>query len=235
MTAVPSDAWFRVFPGPRIPNLLAYVSGTWDWLLRTFASAVTFDHDEPELTDNLCEALSNPDRRFAHGMDCDFQSENWELRRGADGRVVRVARSDIRVILGAPGTPHLILEFKKLSGSTGDRWRYCFDGINRFVEGKYAIGHAVGVMCSFIPNDLTVEPDGIAAYIARDDCARRLSRAPDADGKVVRRPSAIDPVLVRFDTEHQRPTLTPNDPILLLHTLLPCPTDDVIGVEKSTK
>jgi hypothetical protein len=131
MKASPSDAWFDVFPGPRIPQILAYVAETWGWLHQVFAAAVSFDRDETELTDNLCEALEDRDRRRAYGLDCDFQPETWELRRGADGRVTRIARADIRVMLGAPGTPHLVIEFKKLDGSADGRWRYCFDGINR--------------------------------------------------------------------------------------------------------
>ena len=48
------------------------MGATWDWLLRTFADAVAFEHDEPTLTDNLCEALADRDRRLASRMDCDF-------------------------------------------------------------------------------------------------------------------------------------------------------------------
>lgn len=75
MTAPPSDVWFEVFPSPRIPDVLAYVVGTWDWLQRTFASAVSFDRGETDLTDNLCEALEDRDRRRANGIDCDFQPQ----------------------------------------------------------------------------------------------------------------------------------------------------------------
>ena len=121
MTVAPSDAWLSVFPAPRIPDVLAYVGATWDSLLRTFADAVAFEHDEPTLTDNLCEALADRDRRLASRMDCDFQAETWELRRAADGTTVRLARADIRVILGAPGTPHLVIEFKKLDGKAKAR------------------------------------------------------------------------------------------------------------------
>ena len=39
--------------------MLAYIVGTWDKLQRTFASAVSFDRGETELTDNLCEALED--------------------------------------------------------------------------------------------------------------------------------------------------------------------------------
>lgn len=223
VTALPSDAWFRVFPGARISDVLAYVNNTWEWLCRTFAAAVSFDHDETGLTDNLCEALSNDDRRLGNWMDCDFEPETWELRRGADGRTTRVARADIRVILGAPGTPHLIFEFKKLDGSTAGRWRYCFDGINRFIEGKYAVGHPIGIMCGFSPNDLSAEAAAMAAYIVQEEYARRLCCIPNEAGSMVTAPSAINPIWARFDTNHQRPGLVPNDPITLLHALLPCP------------
>lgn len=144
MTTTPSDAWLDTFPGPRIPDVLAYVSNTWDWLRNNHAEAVAFDKGETELTDNLCEALEDGARRRTHRIDCDFQAETWELRRHPDGRVTRAARADIRVILGSPGTPHLVIEFKKLDGTADGHWRYCFDGVNRFVEGKYAIGHAHG-------------------------------------------------------------------------------------------
>jgi hypothetical protein len=223
MSMLPSDVWLRVFPAPRISDVLAYVHATWDWLRATFATAVSFDHDETALTDNLCDALGDEDRRFAHRMDCDFQAETWEFRRGGDGQTTRVARADIRVILGAPGTPHLVLEFKKLDGSSNARWRYCFDGMSRFVEGKYAVGHAFGVMCGFSPHDLAAEASKLAAYIGQHEYARNLCCILNNLGEVVTKPSAIDPIWARFDTSHERPSVVPNDPIILLHALLPCP------------
>jgi hypothetical protein len=223
MTAPPSDVWFEVFPGSRIPDVLAYVVGTWDWLQRTFASEVSFDRSEPDLTDNLCEALEDSGRRRANGIDCDFQPETWELRRGADGRTTRIARADIRVMLGAPGTPHLVIEFKKLNGSADDRWRYCFDGMNRFVEGKYAVGHTHGVMCGFSPNDLAAEAAALAAYISGPEYARRLRCIADVAGAVITSPSQADPTQAKFDTNHSRPGVGTGAPVTLLHTLLSCP------------
>ena len=46
MTIIPSDAWFRVFPGLRIPEVVTYVNTTWHWLRATYADAVAFDHDD---------------------------------------------------------------------------------------------------------------------------------------------------------------------------------------------
>lgn len=218
----PSSAWFDVFPSPRIPDILAYVFDTWGFLQRNFATAISFSHDETVLTDNLCEALEDRDRRLAKRMDCDFQPETWELRRGADGRTTRVARADIRVILGAPGTPHMVMEFKKLDGSTNSRWRYCFDGMNRFVEGKYAQGHAFGVMCGFSPNNLATEALALAGYIDQAVYRSRLCCIPDAAGQVIIRPSQTAPTLARFDTDHRRPGVASGETIKLLHALIPC-------------
>ncbi len=222
MTAAPSDAWFSVFPAPRIPDVLTYVGATWDWLRSTFAAAVAFQHDEPTLTDNLCEALADRDRRLANGMDCDFQSETWELRRAADGTTDRLARADIRVILGVPGTPHLVIEFKKLDGTATARWQYCFDGVNRFIEGKYAVGHAFGVMCGFHPGPLADEAASLADYIRQPQYATKLLCVANAAGDVITMPSAAAPVRVSFDTLHNRPLLTPAAPIELLHMLVSC-------------
>ena len=214
MTRTLSNAWLTVFPAPRIPDVLSYVGETWDWLRATYAGAVAFQHDEPILTDNLCEALANPDRRLLHGMDCDFQSETWELRRVADGTTSRLARADIRVILGTPGTPHLVLEFKKLDGSANSRWRYCFDGMNRFVEGKYAVGHAYGVMCGFSPKSLSTEEKLLADYIRKPKYALRLDCIINASGDVVTKPSDINSHRVAFDSRHRRPTKNPSEPII---------------------
>ena len=217
-----SDAWFSVFPAPRIPDVLAYVDGTWNWLRRTFAESVAFQHDEPTLTDNLCEALADRGRRLAHRMDCDFQSETWELRRAADGTTARQARADIRVILGAPGTPHLVIEFKKLDGTTNARWRYFFDGVNRFIEGKYAVGHAVGVMCGFSSPPFAGEAHSLADYIRLPRHAVQLVCITNSSGDVVTMPSAVAPANVSFDTHHSRPSQTLAEPIALLHMLLTC-------------
>lgn len=222
MTAAPSDAWFSVFPTPRIPDVLAYVGATWDWLRSTFADAVAFQHDEPTLTDNLCEALADRGRRLANRMDCDFQAETWELRRATDGTTVRLARADIRVILGAPGTPHLVIEFKKLDGSANARWQYCFDGVNRFIEGKYAVGHAFGVMCGFHPGALADEAASLADYIRQPQYAAKLLCLANAVGDVITMPSVAAPAHASFDTLHKRPTVAPANPIALLHMLVRC-------------
>lgn len=222
MTGTPSDAWLSVFPTPRIPDVLTYLGATWDWLRATFADAVAFDHDEPTLTDNLCEALADRDRRLFHRMDCDFQSETWELRRAADGTTSRLARADIRVILGAPGTPHLVIEFKKLDGTVQARWQYCFDGVNRFIDGKYAVGHAVGVMCGFHPGPLATEATSMADYIRDPTRAAKLLCVANAARDVITMPSSVAPIHARFDTLHNRPTIAPADPIALLHILFPC-------------
>lgn len=223
MIQTPSAGWFTVFPSPRIPDVLSYISDTWNYLQTTFATAVSFAEDETALTDNLCEALEEPNRRRAANMGCDFQPETWELRRGADGKTTRVARADIRVIFGAPGTPHLVIEFKKLDGSPDSHWRYCFDGMNRFVEGKYAQGHAIGVMCGFTPNSLNTEAAALAAYIDKPAYQNRLCCIVDSTGTVIIRPSQTDPALAWFDTNHDRPYAGPGQSIILLHTLLQCP------------
>lgn len=222
MTTVPSDAWLSVFPAPRIPDVLTYVATTWDWLRISFAHAVSFDHDEPTLTDNLCEALADKDRRLANRMDCDFQAETWELRRAADGTTSRLARADIRVILGAPGTPHLVIEFKKLDGTAGARWQYCFDGMNRFVEGKYAVGHAFGVMCGFYPGPIANEAAALADYIRQPQRATKLLCIANGAGDVITMPSSTAPAHARFDTVHKRPMQASANSIALLHMLIPC-------------
>lgn len=220
MTAVPTAAWLRVFPGVRIPEIVTYVNATWHWLRVSYADAVGFDNTEPRLTDNLCEALNDPERRFQSRMDCDFQAETRELRRNQDGTTSYVARADIRVILGSPGTPHLVLEFKKLDGSTDARRLYCFDGLNRFIEGKYAVGHAHGVMCGFACVELGAEAEALAAYISDDDRAQRLVCIRNEAGQVATMPSQVDPSRASFDTTHARALPAPH--IVVVHILMPC-------------
>lgn len=224
MNAAPSAAWFDVFPGPSIPDVLAYVSSTWAYLQKQHAAAVAFEEDETALTDNLCQALEEPLRRKASRMDCDFQSETWELRRRSDGRTIRVARADIRVILGAPGTPHLVIEFKKLDGTTSSRWRYCFDGISRFVEGKYAQGHSHGVMCGLSKDDPSSEATALAAYMGLKEYLNKLCCLADGNGLFVAQPSASAPASAWCDTKHGRPNVSGAEPIVLLHTLMRCAT-----------
>lgn len=223
MNSTLSPAWFSIFPGPRIGDVMRYVFDTWSELQGMHPSSVTFDHEETDLTDNLCEALEDSTRRQLHRMDCDFQPETWELRRQPDGSTLRIARADIRVILGAPGTPHLVLEFKKLDGTANSRWRYCFDGVNRFLEGKYAEGHDFGVMCGFCPNDLDVEASALSQYIAVGGAGNyrtRLNCLEDAHGNVAVSPSQWAPPHAKFDTTHQR--AAPATSIKLLHAFIPC-------------
>lgn len=223
MTSIPNEDWIDIFPGPRVPDVLEYVAGTWSHLQKTVAPAVGFCHGETDLTDNLCEALENAERRRAHRMDCDFQAETWELRRNPDGTTSRIARADIRVMLGVPGTPHLVIEFKKLDGTADNRWRYCFDGVSRFVEGKYSIGHSFGVMCGLTPRDLDDEANELAAYVAKKASDKKLRCIVDTNGDVVTVPSILDPLGAKFETNHDRTGVGTGTPILILHTLLSCP------------
>jgi hypothetical protein len=127
------------------------------------------------------------------------------------------------VILGTPGTPHLVLEFKKLDGSTDRQRHYCFDGMSRFVEGKYAVGHAHGIMCAFSPNDLDQETAMLSAYIADTGRASRLCCIADGAGQIITAPSQVDPISATFDTLHDRPSVGSGERILLTHSLLHCP------------
>jgi hypothetical protein len=158
-------------------------------------------------------------------MDCDFEAETWELRRDIDGSTRRLARADIRVILGTPGTPQLVIEFKKLNGTTTARRLYCFEGVSRFVSGKYGADHEYGTMCGFACPEPDVEATALAAYIAAKKRARRLACVRDSKGKVIRVPSSIAPQ-ARFDTVHTRagqPAMT------VLHMLLQCPQPPSAG------
>jgi hypothetical protein len=142
------------------------------------------------------------------------------LRRNpATGEVTRIARADIRVTLGAPGTPHLVLEFKKLDGTANARWRYCFDGMNRFVEGKYAVQHEYGVMYGFSCIDPSTESVAMAAYISSLDYPERLSCVIDSAGSFITAPSPTDPLGAHFDTRH---AIATTSHIVLLHALIPC-------------
>ena len=222
MSSVPSAAWFDVFPSPRIPDVMAYVSDTWNTLRAAYPAAVSFTKSEPDLTDNLCEALADQDRRVLWRMDCDFQAETWEIRRAADGTTNRLARADIRVILGAPGTPHFVLEFKKLDGSAGMRWRYCHDGLNRFVDGKYAVGHEHGAMCAFTPTPAT-EATAMATYLSEPARAAALGCVTVGGATAVMSPSVTDPVSSSFDSVHQRPLQLQSSMITIVHAFFECP------------
>jgi hypothetical protein len=177
--------------------------------------------DEPVLTDNLCEALNDPDRRYQSRIPCDFQPETRELRRNPNGTTSYVARADIRVILGVPGTPHLVLEFKKPDGSTEARRHYYFDGLNRFVEGKYAVGHPFGVMCGFVCADIDDETQALVEYISNDERSRALGCIANSSGSIVTMPSRSAATLAKFDTLHSRPD--PAEAIGILHVIIPCP------------
>lgn len=235
MTPSISNVWFDLFPSARIPEVLAYVAATWGSLHQQYAKAVSFENGETALTDNLCHALQDRRRRRANNIDCDFQPETWEFRRDSKGFTTRVARADIRVVLGAPGTPHLVMEFKKLDGTGRSRGLYCFDGMNRFVEGKYAQDHAVGVMCGFSLNDVKAEATAMSAYICKANYPARLQCIKDGSGNFVTAPSSSNAVCSHFDTHHNRPTVGSKSTILLLHTFLPCPNFKTRRVVKPVK
>ena len=77
-------------------------------------------------------------------------------------------------------------------------------------------------MCGFHPGPLAEEAVALANYIRQPGRAAKLLCVANGAGDVVTMPSSAAPVHARFDTLHNRPTLTPADPIGLIHMLIPC-------------
>ena len=218
-----STTWLQVFPPQLLAELLDYVVQTWVWLRTTYPNTHVFETEEPDLTESLCTALDEDLRKRASAITSQFEAEVWQRVRLSDGSVKRVSRTDITVTYGAPGTPRLIMEFKKLNGTTDHRWRYCFDGIQRFVDGKYANQHLHGVMCGFVAHGKISELTKLVNYIDEPGRASKLICKPNKNGKAVTRPSDCAPNVADFDTHHDRPTIINASPILLAHVLLECP------------
>jgi hypothetical protein len=215
--------WQQAFPPQEIPEILRYVVQTWNWLRITYPHVHTYEKKEPDLTDSLCEALNDDARKFANGIGSAFESETGELMRRSDGSVQRVGRTDIKVIFGTPGTPALTIEFKKLDGREKQRRRYCFQGIQRFIDGRYAANQTYGVMCGFTAHDKDSELPFLINYIERPRNAARLSCVNAYSGAFAHRPSLCAPGIADFDTNHYRQSLIPPSTIVLGHMLLDCP------------
>ena len=77
-------------------------------------------------------------------------------------------------------------------------------------------------MCGFHPGPLQDEFASLADYIRQPQHAAKLLCITNSAGDVISMPSVAAPAQARFETLHNRPTLTPANPITLLHILLPC-------------
>jgi len=173
--------WVPIFPRPEIPRILAYVLRTWLWLRSKHPSDFNFGKDEVTLTRGLFNKLDNYSRKVKSGINGTFESQAQELAEVNGGKVKITGQTDIKFILGVASTPKLIIECKKLDGYYRHRRKYCFDGIIRFVKGRYGRDHSYGVMCGFAAKGKAHEVAALVKYLSEGSrpaklcCVRELS------------------------------------------------------------
>ena len=206
------ESWFEFIPPEEIPDLLAYVSNTWKHLVERYLFHHSYREREEKLTVSLCSELDNAERRQQNGITGTFKAENWIVER-QNGEIKKIGRTDIIYIYSGKGTPELIIEFKKLDGSNQNSKRklYCSDGMQRFVDGKYAKNHPIGVMCGVIKTKRAKELKKLKDFIKTTE---------HLNIEAFYQPSLIAPSIADFDTIHRRNYSTNATTISLVHFFL---------------
>ncbi len=198
--------WLECFPSEALPNVLAYVSQSWKNLLSKYPQKHTYKAREEKLTASLAEYMNDPEGRKKHGVSGRFVPEVWSNERQPDGTLKKVGRSDINYFHGVGGSPELTIEFKKLNNSRTKRAYYCYEGIKRFVDGKYAKDQRIGTMCGLVKENIANEIAAMVNFLLDSNHVNALRCEKTPKGTIVGTPSNLAPRVAAFDTRHRRPT-----------------------------
>jgi len=218
MQGTPSDEWYECFPVEHTGRILYYVSSSWADLCSSFPDVHHAGESEPNLTKSLSDHLDDAVRRRSAGIGGRFHSERAVNARDAKGRRRQVSRTDIEYHLPRSGRAALVMEFKKLQGTSSWRRHYRKKGMLKFVNGAYAPTEECGVMCGLISCDYDVEIAALAESISR--CRRELWCIDSIDGSSIVLPSTIAPGIAEFDTHHTRAAPNAGGQIRLIHLFL---------------
>jgi len=214
-------AWLNAIPPMTLDEMLDYLVSTWNELTTEFPSEHSFEVPEPKLTLSLCQRLNMVQRKERAGISGGFCTEGFEPVR-INGKIFKSGRSDIKFILGALGAPEIIVEFKKLDGSQGQRKLYCKDGLDRFVNGKYGAERTQGVMCGLSLVETASESSAMQQFLSTKRQVSALSSLADGNGQPVHIPSELAPSTAQFDTLHARKKKISAVPIRVAHLIMSC-------------
>lgn len=214
--------WLAAIPPMSLDRMLDYLVSTWKELQLEFPSEHSFGVPEPKLTLSLCQRLNMMHRKEGAGISGGFCTEAFEPVR-VNGKILKSGRSDIKFILGSLGAPEIILEFKKLDGSSGQRKSYCHDGLSRFVKGKYGAERSQGIMCGLSFVDAKSESSAMQKFLSAKKQIAALSSVIDGSGQPIHIPSELAPSTAQFDTIHARKSKISGGPIRVAHLFVACP------------
>lgn len=199
--------WQKFLPAEVFSDVLEFISESWRRLLLEYPRQHTYEIREEKLTVSLTEYMNDPDSRKKSGILGKFVSEVTLHERHSDGELKIVGRSDINYIHGVAGVPEFTVEFKKLNNSPGKRRLYCYEGIKRFVDGKYARDQNIGAMCALVKGDVSKDVAVLIQYISKPPQANILQCLKNKCGDVIIIPSQHAPGVAEFDTSHKRPSI----------------------------
>ena len=182
-------------------SLLSYVHGSWAAYATSYKNATPPLHKrtEPQLTKALAAYLRQQQDAGNQPIPGHFFAELSDYILDEDGLPVCIGRTDIEWRLY--GYPRFVIEFKVLDGTAARRQRYLFDGVLRFVDGRYASSARVSSMFAFMLCDPSNDVTALKAELRKSGPLRCVG---------VRDPSQLFSI-ASFDSIHDRasPHLTP--------------------------
>jgi hypothetical protein len=216
---VPSVIWTNAFPQTRLGAVLKYIVESWEDLACNYPEAHAYSMREEKLTDSLTCHLDDPVRRQQRGIPGRFLCEQWNLRRLPNGKVKRESRSDIIYFDAVPGGPQLVVEFKKLAGTSKLHALYCLEGISRFVKGQYSPEQKVGVMCGILKPHCA-DPLALIGYLNSLALPVAIELGCNMAGYGVKSPSILAPAIATCDSIHARGPNCKSIDITLAHVFV---------------
>lgn len=215
------DAWQQAFPFDEARRAARFLVETWQQVAPALPKFFNANVREDQLTELLCTYVEN----FSISIGRLTGQWSHEKRRAIldknSGQIVKRIRKDITYFSNATRIRlDLIFEFKKLRDNKGSLRAYeGEDGMQRFVDGNYAIAEPLAAMVGMVIGEQRGCIDALRRSLSEHGQHAALRMVPSGDGEYLRDPSVLFPRLANFDTEHSRPSeqATAHGTIMLAH------------------
>jgi hypothetical protein len=204
-----------LFGDPPISTLLAYVHQSWLCYANLYRNSLPplQSRTEPQLTQALAAYLRERQDAGEQPFAGDFFGELSEyVLDKTSGLPKCTKRTDVEWRLF--GVPGFIIEFKILDGKLQRREKYLFDGVMRFVDGRYSGSAAAGAMFGLLRKTAEPDPELILVQMQKNGKSVQCSAVKNASERL--------PEIAFFDSIHQR-TSPHYTPFELIHLFVNLP------------
>lgn len=215
-------SWEELLPVEEARAATEFMVDVWEKAASAFPEDFKYSAHEPNLTAMLTYYLH---KHEADAKIFGFWNTEAQMPKKRNAGCLSITRKDLSYQSNFSGVRlDLTFEFKKVKTSNLAAYRGNH-GMQRFVDGEYAVGKPLAFMVGILqPND--DEPiDKLRLSLITKITQKSLCMVHDVAGRYLVEPSEVVPRVCVFDTQHSRPIdkAPPNGTITLGHIFVECP------------